>query len=448
MIEGRCVLMGLKNYNQQISVIRQADTQIAYLESYANAMNALIISLGSLWEENVDSGYILNAIGNCVYMASEIAYDYSVFSVNSIKWLNCMDDLERLARAVVPGKSLKVKPLRSEFIECRVPQRKDKIMVSPKDLLEFATQVDGYTNRLEGIHAKTSGLNKQIDKLILNKFASQYSLSGINSRIVRLKNINSNIAKALRQVSAIYTQAEKELTILAGALSFSAASSGEVKAQVKDSNVVSEDHSASGVTEKGNTDAVIDVSKNPTATEKETVNSQDVELGEIASKTDSEGILQYIRDRNSSIPQPESGGCTRYTRDKLATMGITLTGFGNGQDWYDNLKDGNKLTDEAREKVDIDAYPGDEFWDKLNTGEIKQPIYNLVVSYRGGATSDAQKYGHVLFVDAIVDGKVYYTDNWGATKTPQAISINDFRERYGRQNYQQQGIIHFTEKTS
>lgn len=228
--------MGLKNYNEQINLIRQADSQIAYLNTYANSMNALIISLGSLWDDNVDQSYMLNAIGNCVHIASEIAYDYSVFSANSIKWLNNMDNLEKLVRALIPGKDLKVKPFRSDY-DTSPGTQKDRIRVNPDDLSDFATQVDGYTKRLEAIHVKTSGLNKQIDNLIISKFASNYSLNGINRRIVKLKNINSNIATALRKIADAYRKTENELKGMVNALELGADSTGNLNPQVEKTTV-------------------------------------------------------------------------------------------------------------------------------------------------------------------------------------------------------------------
>ena len=71
--------MGLKNYNEQVAVIKQADRQVEKLKSYANSMNALIISLQSLWDDNADQGTMLNAIGDCVYEAAGIYYDYNLF---------------------------------------------------------------------------------------------------------------------------------------------------------------------------------------------------------------------------------------------------------------------------------------------------------------------------------------------------------------------------------
>lgn len=265
--------MGLKNYNEQINLIQQADTQIAYLNSYATSMNALIISLGSLWDDNLDQGNMLNAIGNCVHIASEIAYDYSVFSANSIKWLNNMDNLEKLVRAMIPGKDIKVKPLRSDY-DGVIPKEKSKIRINPSDLSDFATQIDGYTKRLEAIHVKTSGLNKQIDNLIISKFASQYSLSSINKRIVKLKNINSNIAVALRKIADAYQKTENELKGMVDALEIGADSAGNLKSQVEKTEVVSEDHSSSEVEEKATADSIIDAPKNQPAAQTTVVDNQ------------------------------------------------------------------------------------------------------------------------------------------------------------------------------
>lgn len=225
--------MGLKNYNEQVAVIKQADRQVEKLKSYANSMNALIISLQSLWDDNVDQGTMLNAIGDCVYEAAGIYYDYNLFSVNAIRWLKNMDDLDKLVFSMVTGNTGKIQPFRSNYTGTSIPAKRNRIHVNPKDLKGFAQQVNGYNKTLDSIQAKTSGINNQIDKLILNKFASRYSLTNINRRIEKLKTHNAQVAKALSTIGEAYEAAENELKKYAEMMDFSAMSSGQVNGQIQ-----------------------------------------------------------------------------------------------------------------------------------------------------------------------------------------------------------------------
>lgn len=230
--------MGLKNYKEQVAVIKQANSQVEQLKSYANSMNALIISLQSLWDDNADQGTMLNAVGDCVYEAAAIYYDYNLFSVNAIRWLNNMDNLEKLTFSMVTGNTGKIQPFRSNYTGTSITAKKNRIHVNPKDLKEFAQQVNGYNKTLDSIQVKTSGINNQIDKLILNKFASRYSLTNINRRLEKLKTHNAQVAKALNAIGEAYEATENELKKYADMMDFSAMSSGQVNGQIKKANTV------------------------------------------------------------------------------------------------------------------------------------------------------------------------------------------------------------------
>ncbi|HCJ08671.1 MAG TPA: hypothetical protein DHV96_10020 [Lachnospiraceae bacterium] len=428
--------MGLKNYNEQVAVIKQADRQVEKLKSYANSMNALIISLQSLWDDNADQGTMLNAIGDCVYEAAGIYYDYNLFSVNAIRWLKNMDDLEKLTFSMVTGNTGKIQPFRSNYTGTSISAKRNRIHVNLKDLKDFAQQVNGYNKTLDSIQAKTSGINNQIDKLILNKFASRYSLTNINRRIEKLKTHNAQVAKALSTIGEAYEAAENELKKYAEMMDFSAMSSGQVNGQIQKA-ATGAGGTKTKVQDKKTTDG------SPESGKQENVNS--TEVGIISTLAGQEQILEYLNQRNSQLrTQGEdlNHHCTRHTAEKLATVGINVTSYGNGNTWYQNLKDGKWSADG---NVSVNAYDGDSIWDGLNSGQIKQPIYNIVISY--SKPNDA--WGHVLMIDAIVDGKVYYSDNW---KTPYAsyrgqpvvVDINQFRNIYSRNcGYTQQGAVHF-----
>lgn len=427
--------MGLKTYNEQIAVIKKANSQVAKLQSYANSMNAMIISLQSLWDDNADQGTMLNAIGDCVYEASSIYYDYNLFSVNAIRWLNNMDNLEKVATSMITGNTGKIQPYRSNYTGDKITNSRSRIHVSPEDLKYFAQQVAGYNKTLESIQAKTSGINNQIDKLILNKFAARYSLTNINRRIEKLKAHNAKVGQALNAIGEAYDATENELMKLADMMDFNAMSSGQVNGQIK----------KTATTTSGSTTKVQEKATTGGNVEGEKQDNESEEIGTIVNITGDEAILGYLGQRNSQLPtQGENLNhhCTRHTAEKLATVGINVTSYGNGNTWYQNLKNGIWSADG---NVSMNAYDGDSIWDGINSGQIKQPLYNIVISY--SKPNDA--WGHVLMIDAIVDGKIYYSDNW---RTPYAsyrgqpvvVNIDQFRNIYSRNcGYTQQGAIHF-----
>ena len=88
-----------ENIQEQKAVVNKTNKQINNLESYANKINAIIISLSSIWDANADRDCLLQAMEHCVKDAAEIIYDYSTFSVNAINFLNQIDLLEALAKA-------------------------------------------------------------------------------------------------------------------------------------------------------------------------------------------------------------------------------------------------------------------------------------------------------------------------------------------------------------
>lgn len=417
--------MGLVNYNEQKAVIQKSNSVIEFLDSYAATMNRIIIDLGSVWEVNADQCYILIAIASCVDIASDIVYDYNTFSVNAMKWLNVLNALEKVVKAVIPGKKLNRKSFQPQ-----VSAPKDWIKIVPSMASGYARQIRAFNNSFETAQVQTAGINAQIDEEILKH--SRYSLRHINNRIKRLQQINLNIANALEQIVDNYTEKELQLSNMANGIFVLGEFDGELDSCVE---------KAYAEERKKANSSTWPVEKTYT-----------IELGEIATLTGSEEILQYMRERNAQISAPRSGGCTYYTCDKLKTLGIGVRQpFGHGKDWYDNLKYGKTLTSESKEKIQVLAYDGDSFWNKLldeGDASVQQPIYNLVISYKGTAdsTASAQQYGHVLFIDAIVDGKVYYSDNYSGVNQPHEINIEQFRRRYSAQHYQQQGVIHFTEK--
>lgn len=421
--------MGLKNYNEQISLIRQADSQIAYLNTYANSMNALIISLGSLWDDNVDQSYMLNAIGNCVHMASEIAYDYSVFSANSIKWLNNMDNLEKLVRALIPGKDLKVKPFRSDY-DTSPGTQKDRIRVNPDDLSDFATQVDGYTKRLEAIHVKTSGLNKQIDNLIISKFASNYSLNGINRRIVKLKNINSNIATALRKIADAYRKTENELKGMVNALELGADSTGNLNPQVEKATVEEQQKSDIDVAVQTVSGAVAVNATEKTeirvtvVAEKQDNNTASIVDTQEDSVTLKESVVEKgVLDDPELYPKQGKSNCTMYANLYLMRRYAKMNGDPN----WKNINEHSRSDLWINGKGMVNDYTFKNGNDTLHVGSYRNDKYrNQILSKMDGAQK--RTFLQELLQDH-PEGIVIYDRETAKTESKMhAVLLTDYKD--------------------
>lgn len=108
--------------------------------------------------------------------------------------------------------------------------------------------------------------------------------------------------------------------------------------------------------------------------------------------------------------------CTWYTGKKCEANGFNLNYFhpGNGKDWYNGIQ--------STESYTATKYSGANCLNDLINSE-GQPVTNIVISfpysYQGGP------YGHVLYIDQIVDGKVYYSDN-GSPGVRKVKTIDSF----------------------
>lgn len=107
-------------------------------------------------------------------------------------------------------------------------------------------------------------------------------------------------------------------------------------------------------------------------------------VGSIISDTNSTGYL-------SPLNKFTAGQCTWYCWGRAyekCGANITFSGGQNGNQWYANVSGGYKA-----------KYPASH-----------TPVANSVCS-----CNTSSVYGHVLFIEAVEDGYVYFTeDNWAA----------------------------------
>jgi hypothetical protein len=131
---------------------------------------------------------------------------------------------------------------------------------------------------------------------------------------------------------------------------------------------------------------------------------------------------------NWSVYTNNKGGeksCTYYTLEKLREKGLDFLfddsggvgpGFANGGNWYDHSAGGPKFGG------------SNAIYDIIN--QYGEPVENIVISFQGGGSGDT---GHVLLIDKIENGVVYFSDNLMNKYhlQPQAVPLAEFHSRYG-----------------
>ncbi len=130
-----------------------------------------------------------------------------------------------------------------------------------------------------------------------------------------------------------------------------------------------------------------------------------------------------------------SVSCAALTKRKAQQHGFDYTGYGNGNQVYDRIQSNNSFN--------VTKYPGRDCLNKLIAAE-GEPVTNVVISFPR-SPKWGNKYGHVLYIDKIVDGKVYYSDNTSPS-TAKVKTIDDFLNAYYKSNGSPIGCAHLEKK--
>lgn len=149
------------------------------------------------------------------------------------------------------------------------------------------------------------------------------------------------------------------------------------------------------------------------------------------------------------------GLCGAAVDWQVYTLGIITKVIGaNGNDQYDMYKNSAYSTGGYR----IKAYSAKNYTLKeaLNAASENgtKNAYNLIVGFQKTNTSAGRKYGHAVFIHAVIDGVVYFTESYSltvnGTKYPEgkciAISIDQFCKVYNAWTTFD-GVINFGLKT-
>lgn len=163
---------------------------------------------------------------------------------------------------------------------------------------------------------------------------------------------------------------------------------------------------------------------------------------------------QEARELNAqtagTLKEDYDGYCGKYVHDNLiATKILKPDSYGyDGKDWYKAYKNGsngNKLSDGWT----YDCYDGKnalkEILEKYNG-----KVYNIVLSMNSGS-----EFGHVVFVNAIINDTVYFSESFASyhfkadQKQLAIMSLEKFIDYYINSSYfniAKGGIIHFYEE--
>lgn len=141
--------------------------------------------------------------------------------------------------------------------------------------------------------------------------------------------------------------------------------------------------------------------------------------------------------------------CGAYVFDMLVALKIlepTSSSY-NGKDWYPSYKNnwgGNILC----KNWTYECFDGQDSLKNV-LEKYNGKVYNLVLSMHSGP------YGHVMFVNAIIDDKVYFSESFSTStfnsdqKELVVADLEDFIDYYYNSDYfkmNKGGIIHFYEK--
>ena len=151
------------------------------------------------------------------------------------------------------------------------------------------------------------------------------------------------------------------------------------------------------------------------------------------------------RSRRSSF----KGYCGAYVANQLVVLGINTSYLSaNGKNTYDIYQKISCTTGGYH----VTTYGAQQYslQEALTTIIGKDPsATNILVGFQKGVSKSGKKFGHVLFIHGIRNGKIYYSDSSARTVDkvkykegePIVCSLASFVEEYAK--YKLDGVVHF-----
>lgn len=297
---------------------------------------------------------------------------------------------------------------------------------------------------------QSNGQKNQIYKIY--KINSSYALTPTHISTDKLVNVQGDFAKSNSNVM-LYSK-------VSGGHStqrwiFEKVSGGYVIRSSNNSNyVLTATGKANGANvnvqlyEKGNKKQILEI--NPV---KISSSKNDKIESSFAQKTVSEIKNQiattYKKVRQMTGRSNFTKQCSLYVYSQLKALGIYQTPdtYWNGNQWYYNLRNNGVTKTGYTQK----KYPGKYCLSNIVSANNNNNVYNIVVSFPNSYTS-SKNYGsggagHVLFIHAIIDGQVYYSDNYRYNGIPEGgvivKSVSEFTNYFSYHHGGPTGAIHF-----
>ncbi len=157
----------------------------------------------------------------------------------------------------------------------------------------------------------------------------------------------------------------------------------------------------------------------------------------------------YKAARKRSRRRSFKGYCGAYVANQLVVLGINKSYLSaNGKNTYDIYRNMDVTTG----GYGVTAYSAKKYTLKeaLSTITDRNPsARNILVGFQRGTSSSGKKYGHVLFIHGVKNGKIFYSDSCARTiddvkykeGEPIVCSMSAFLELYAK--YKLDGVVHF-----
>ena len=162
----------------------------------------------------------------------------------------------------------------------------------------------------------------------------------------------------------------------------------------------------------------------------------------------------YTAAKKRSRRKSFKGYCGAYVANQLVVLGINTSYLSaNGKNTYDIYRNMDCTSGGYR----VSAYGAKDYSLSEALGAIMRDdpdACNILVGFQKGVSKSGKKYGHVLFIHGIRDGKIYYSDS--STRTvddiqykegePIVCSVSAFVQQYAK--YKLDGVVHFQKAAS
>ena len=175
------------------------------------------------------------------------------------------------------------------------------------------------------------------------------------------------------------------------------------------------------------------------------VNAQEKEELDIYVANEDEAIAlnQYTRKK---LPDSYDGYCGQYAHDIAVTVGIlsSRSASYNGKDWYKGYTSGSHRNI-LKEGWEYETFGGESCLDDM-LEKYNGRVYNFIMSMENSGP-----YGHAVFINAIVDDMVYFSDSYNSkfakNKRLAVVPLDEFKKYFiGGNSFERTGIIHFYEE--